>query len=400
MKHTDHFPPSREAALERVQAIDPQDYACSRNFLEGAVTALSPYITHGVVSLPEVLGAVRSRHELGAQDKFTMELGWREFFAHVWAHRGDGILESLHEGPLPDAAYGDALPPEIRQARTGVPVIDLAVRTLYETGYLHNHARMWLASYCVHLRKVHWCVGADWMYAHLLDGDLASNHLSWQWVAGTASHQPYLFNADNVARYAPQAWHSFDSVIDRSYEALGLIAQEPRSLKPDARLGLSAKNDSALLVEPALTPVPPEDVGFTQPRPDLVRHQRVWLVHPWSLGELPKALPAGTVVLGVVLRDFHNRWPWSDRRWRFVGQRMAELTPNRWYGDAAALQEALQGAQLVSSIDTLHLKPWLAQLATCEPQPLLFGSLEKRCDSFSKWWRVSTQGAHWRENLG
>jgi len=82
-------------------------------------------------------------------------------------------------------------------------VIDRAVHQLYTTGYLHNHARMWLASYIVHLRKVHWRVGADWMVGYLLDGDLASNHLSWQWVAATFSNKPYLFNAENVARYVP-----------------------------------------------------------------------------------------------------------------------------------------------------------------------------------------------------
>ena len=95
-----------------------------------------------------------------------------------------------------------------------MPVIDEAVRTLFATGTLHNHARMWLASSVVHVRKVHWRVGADWLYGHLLDGDLASNHLSWQWVAGTGSRKPYLFNAGNVARYAPAAWHSPGSVID------------------------------------------------------------------------------------------------------------------------------------------------------------------------------------------
>ena len=82
---------------------------------------------------------------------------------------------------------------------------DAWVAELKHTGYLHNHARMWLASYVVHLRKVHWRAGADWLYAHLLDGDLASNHLSWQWVAGTGSHKPYLFNAENVARIAHSA---------------------------------------------------------------------------------------------------------------------------------------------------------------------------------------------------
>ena len=53
---------------------------------------------------------------------------------------------------------------------TGLPCVDGMLGDLYQTGYLHNHARMWLASYLVHQRKVHWRVGADWMFAHLLDG--------------------------------------------------------------------------------------------------------------------------------------------------------------------------------------------------------------------------------------
>jgi deoxyribodipyrimidine photo-lyase len=228
------FPPTRQAALARIAAVRPNDYARSRNALEGAVTHLSPYITHGLVSLPEVLTGVTSHHPLHAQHKFVFELGWREFFRHVWAYRGAGILQSLHPGVLPDVDYATVLPNDIRQAATGVPVVDMAVRTLYATGYLHNHARMWLASYVVHVRKVHWRVAADWLYGHLIDGDLASNHLSWQWVAGTGSSKPYLFNADNVARYAPADWHSPNSVIDQSYEALDRIARQSTHNAPVA----------------------------------------------------------------------------------------------------------------------------------------------------------------------
>jgi len=99
----DLFPPTREAALVRINAVRPDDYARSRNALEGAVSHLSPYITHGLVSLPEVLAGVAERHALAAQHKFVFELGWRAYFRHVWQHRGAGILESLHEGLLPHA---------------------------------------------------------------------------------------------------------------------------------------------------------------------------------------------------------------------------------------------------------------------------------------------------------
>lgn len=117
---------------------------------------------------------VAARHKLTVRHKLVFELGWCAYFRHVWRHRGATIEQSLHPGPLPDDCYVASLPADICQACTGVPVVDQAVRTLYATGVLHNHARMWLGSYVVHVRKVHWRAGADWLYGHLLDGHLAS----------------------------------------------------------------------------------------------------------------------------------------------------------------------------------------------------------------------------------
>lgn len=71
------------------------------------------------------------------------------------------------------------------------------------------------------------------MVAHLLEGDLASNHLSWQWVASTGSIKPYLFNADNVAQYAEAPWHSPRTVIDAIYEALHALAHQPQDCGPE-----------------------------------------------------------------------------------------------------------------------------------------------------------------------
>jgi deoxyribodipyrimidine photo-lyase len=269
-----------------------------------------------------------------------------------------------------------------------VPVIDQAVRALYATGTLHNHARMWLASYVVHVRKVHWRAGADWLYSHLLDGDLASNHLSWQWVAGTGSRKPYLFNAENVARYAPAAWHSPGSVIDTSYEALDRMARQPLQ---GPQYKFSATSDNRSLDEPRLDARPPDDLGLTGPDATSVTDRDVWLVHPWSLGVLPAALPPDTLVIGVAVADFHRAWPWSERRWRFVCSRMAELAPQRWYGNAAAIGAALADARRVRSIDEPHLTPWLANWAGCEVLPALFPQVDRRCDSFSQWWARATR---------
>lgn len=83
------------------------------------------------------------------------------------------------------------------------------INKLIAEEYIHNHARMYLASYVVHFRRVKWQVGARWFLEHLLDGDIASNNLSWQWVASTFSNKPYIFNLENVAKY-------FGSLIDDS----------------------------------------------------------------------------------------------------------------------------------------------------------------------------------------
>ncbi|MGA0114460.1 MAG: FAD-binding domain-containing protein [Burkholderiales bacterium] len=378
------YSPTLAAAQARIAAVQPSAYARTRNAIDGAVSGLSPYITHGLVSLSDVLAGVAARHELAVQHKFVYELGWRAYFRHVWQHRGENILQSLHDGPLPDAAYAVALPADIRFGCTDVPVINQAVRTLYATGMLHNHARMWLASYVVHLRKVHWRCGADWLYGHLLDGDLASNHLSWQWVAGTGSHKPYLFNAENVARYAPASWHSPGSLIDASYETLDRVARQPKQYPP-------AATHQPPEIEPPLLGEPPAALGAIVADPELVKGREVWLVHPWNLGTLP-ALPQGTLVLGLFVGDFHRAWPWSDRRWRFVDARMAELTPHRWYDDAAAIGAALAGAKRVRSVDEPHLAPWLARWAECIAAPALFPQVARRCDSFSQWWNRASRG--------
>jgi deoxyribodipyrimidine photo-lyase len=381
MNPLERFTPTLAEAQARIQAVRPADYARSRNALDGAVTGLSPYITHGFVDLPEVAAGVAENHQLNPQHRFLFELGWREFFRHVWQHQGDAIFSSLQTGPLADDVYNTELPADVREARTGVAVIDTAVRTLYATGYLHNHARMWLASYVVHLRRVHWRAGADWLYAHLLDGDLASNHLSWQWVAGTFSHKPYLFNAENVARYAPTPWHSPGSVIDTSYEALGEIAHGGQLPAP-CPIG-----DGVL--EPALHHGPPPHLQAQAASSAAVRDRDVWLIHPWALGALPNNLPADALCVSICTEEFHAKWAWSEARWAFVGARLGELSTLCWHDNTAAIVAALQSARSVRGVDDLHLDAGLSALLNSEPPRQLFAKVERPCTSFSKWWKLA-----------
>ena len=389
---SDAPPPKRHAAMARIAGIRPVAYARTRNHLDGAVTGLSPYLTHGLVTLREVLAEVVRHQRLDVRHKFAFELGWREFFRHVWARHGDGILWSLHPGPRPDESYDPVLPDDIWQGRTGVPAIDEAVRTLYATGTLHNHARMWLASYVVHLRHVHWRAGADWMVAHLLDGDLASNHLSWQWVAGTGSHKPYLFNADNVAKFAPSRWHSPGSTIDRSYEALDAIARGPHPV--------ASEPDGVAIDEPPLLVEPPADLGLQSPEvAEQVADREVWLVHPWALRAPPAGLPEDVVIIGVYSREYHRARPWTETRWRWVDEAMAAVTPIRRFVDEAGLARVLAGAARVRSVEDPHLTEWLGRAARLDAAPALFPSVDHPCDSFSQWWSRTTRGLNRAEEL-
>ncbi|MEB3185235.1 MAG: FAD-binding domain-containing protein [Cyanobacteriota bacterium] len=223
----------RLAAEQRLAAVQPARYGRSRNFLDGAVTRLSPYIRHGVLSLAEVRDVVFQTLRAGggreAGEKLINELGWRDFWQRLWRRLGDAIWddqEPLKTGHSP-ASYAAELPAAIATAGTGLACIDAFAGELVQTGWLHNHARMWLAAYVVHWRRVRWQAGARWFLQHLLDGDPASNNLSWQWVASSFSHKPYVFNRANLERYSGgRLCHGCDAAasgscpFDASYEAL------------------------------------------------------------------------------------------------------------------------------------------------------------------------------------
>tara|TARA_Y100000589_G_scaffold253507_1_gene242206 strand:+ start:3068 stop:3850 length:783 start_codon:yes stop_codon:yes gene_type:complete len=195
-----NYEEAKEAIGNAVKVLDLDEYSRTRNHVDGSVSELSSYIRHGLVSTGEVYEATRSKE--GSQ-KFTQELCWREYFS-TYAERNPYSLwqsiESYKTG-FDETDYANSLPVDILEHNTGEICIDQMIRELYATGHLHNHCRMYLASYVVHFRRVKWQVGASWFLEHLVDGDVASNNLSWQWVASTFSAKPYIFNLDNVKKY-------------------------------------------------------------------------------------------------------------------------------------------------------------------------------------------------------
>jgi deoxyribodipyrimidine photo-lyase len=204
----------RQKAAMKLAAIEPITYARTRNFGDGHITRLSPYIRHGILSLNEVRNHALNKCSQPVQiTKFIQELGWRDFWQHVLAQHPQWAWEDVepYKTGFTPQDYADELPQDIAEGKTGIACIDAFIQELIHTGYLHNHARMYLASYVVHFRHVKWQAGAQWFLHHLLDGDLASNNLSWQWVASTFSYKPYIFNLENVEKY-------FGKIVDCSAE--------------------------------------------------------------------------------------------------------------------------------------------------------------------------------------
>ena len=200
-----HVPGGRNAALERLKAFNPRHYG-ARNHLEGNVSGLSPYLRHGMVSMPEVARVLRTFKSGKDRDELLRQLTWREFFYRVMEQEGEArVLENL-ELPKYTARWTDTIPEDIRAAQTGLPCVDAWVSRLEGEGYLHNHERLWFGAYFVHFRKLHWKAGYRFFREHLLDGDVASNALSWQWVASTFSQKPYFMNKENIDRYSAGKW--------------------------------------------------------------------------------------------------------------------------------------------------------------------------------------------------
>jgi len=194
------FPTHINDITELFGLINPKLYSKTRNFKDGAVTKLSPYISRGVISTRQVYEHILSLGRPWSEiEKLVQELAWRDYWQQLWIAKRDAIYSDLKHPQNP--ILNHEIPEAIVNACTGIHAIDAAINEFYTTGYMHNHMRMYVASVCCNITKSHWFIPSKWMYANLLDGDIASNILSWQWVAGTNSNKKYYANQENVNKY-------------------------------------------------------------------------------------------------------------------------------------------------------------------------------------------------------
>jgi deoxyribodipyrimidine photo-lyase len=224
------------------------DYGTTRDRpdLDGT-SGLSPWLHFGELSPRQAWAAVRALStdtgvfppSAGAE-VFLRELGWREFAHHLLFH-----FPSTPESPLrpefgrfPWAADpGGAMLLAWRRGRTGYPIVDAGMRQLWATGWMHNRVRMVAASFLVKHLRLSWTEGARWFWDTLVDADLASNTLGWQWSAGCGADAAPYFRifapvrqglrsdpaGDYVRRYVPELARLPTEHLHAPWEAPGPV---------------------------------------------------------------------------------------------------------------------------------------------------------------------------------
>ncbi|KQT84392.1 FAD-binding domain-containing protein [Methylobacterium sp. Leaf466] len=243
------------ARLERFAPRLGRAYTDTRNTDRGpsaepTTTALSPHLRRKLLTEQEVVEAALFAHGSTAAEKFVQEVVWRSYFkGHletrpgIWADYRRGVVaghERLERESGLRKAYGQAV-----AGGTGIDGFDDWSRDLVEFGWLHNHARMWFASIWIFTLRLPWELGADFFMRHLLDGDPASNTLSWRWVAGLHTRgKHYLARADNIRR------HTDGRFDPKGLEEVADPLDEPAS-RPVSKLAPadpSPRGDVALLI--------------------------------------------------------------------------------------------------------------------------------------------------------
>jgi deoxyribodipyrimidine photo-lyase len=347
---------TRTEALRLLQNFVPQAgraYAAGRNFDRPGtghanVSRLSPYLRHRLITETEVLQAVLGRHSAASAEKFIQEVywrtywkGWLELRPGVWgAYRSD--LDTALARVRADPDLAEALR-RAEAGETGIEAFDAWATELTRTGYLSNHARMWTASIWIFTLRLPWVLGADWFLRHLLDGDPASNTLSWRWVAGLQTRgKVYVARAGNIARYT-----------DGRFDPAGQLNEAPEPLTAPAPPG------------PRATPAPRQRTGLLLTEEDLspcfvlerldappVAHATLCSVG----GRSPSAVSEKVIgFTKAAIVDARGRWaerlgeagpeadrPEAIRDWAVAERLEQVVTPYAPVGPAAAALRALE----------------------------------------------------------
>ena len=385
------FTPTLTAAKEQLKSFNPKGYNRTRNDVDGNVSRLNPYITWGVFTLSEVQR--HTQKKLGGRSqgkdyqKFVSELGWKAFFREGFLALGDRVYESLEPYKYPTQKK-DTLPPEIERGETGLSCIDRIVHELKDTGYLHNHQRLWFAAYVTHFANAHWWHGERLFYRYLIDGEPGPNALSWQWVASTFSSKPYYFNGENMRQNGHEPCE--DAPFNDSYEAL-----DERFFGGYGKGGYEKRPKEQ-----------PQSVASV-PRPDLLRpagERPLVLLHAERLSDRARVLEVTDAPVLVYLdaERFKREQP-SFMRLHFAVSLAADLVKRLRgegreveliFGDSGEIQRYAKerGRESLTAPGSWHPGTWkmlgrLNELPVSVVEDEPFARVEASLRSFSSYWK-------------
>ncbi|MCW2819941.1 MAG: deoxyribodipyrimidine photolyase [Marmoricola sp.] len=356
------------AADLALATIDITGYARSRSTVlpEGrrGASRLSPYVRHGLLSLPEVWDAVAGAPSNDVR-RFRDELMWQEYARHLYARTGSALGAPLRfEQPRPTGPGAW----EGEMACTSWLREELEVQ-----GWLVNQTRMWWASHWTVRNGEDWREGEDDFFRHLLDGSRAANRLGWQWTVGTGSGKPYGFSRWQVEKRAPQLCRSCP-----------LRDACPIQGWPDADRG-PAVADAPLREGVDTGPGAGPHEPVAQGRPDTV-----WLTAE-SLGDTDPALAAHPDLPVVFVYDepLLASLRLSGKRLVFLTETLADLAERRDVDvRLGRVPEELAGRAVASTFApvpgfTRHAAA--VDVARLHPWPWLARPTDQRLTSFSSW---------------
>jgi len=318
------FPTDQESIYQRLLDFSPRKYDQTHHHLDGQVSLLSPYITHGFLTLPMIKSALVARFGEKEGYGFMFDLAMREYFQRIFWRYGEKALWNAFEAKKTTVEYEKFMPENIIKGVTGIKILDQQLGSLCEVGYMHKKARQWFASYLTHYTATDWKLGAKLFFYHLLDGDLAANNLSWQGVTGTFSDKPFLFNQEGINSYVEEQYREEGNVIDDSLENLQerFLVQHRFLLTDNLRLPLELKSH--------FEEIENELSSEEQIINEMNNCNEVIYIHEWMINEFQIAefdQDHHCYRLMVIDKDFWTKNPASAKRFRFMVE-LAKNIPN------------------------------------------------------------------------